>query len=84
MIRIEGRHLFAGAKILLYMILVSVTGSIIIGSLLMLAFISTYGYAVAYLKGWEVMGIQDNLCLYDSEESVGNVSCKDFTCINLY
>jgi dolichol kinase len=74
--RIEGRHVFAAAKVLLYMVLVSTTGSLLIATALIIAFISTYGYAVAYLKGWQVMGIQDNLCLYDSEESVGNVSCK--------
>ena len=76
-IKIEGRHVFTSAKLLLYMIMVSWTESLILGTLLMLAFISSYGYIIAYFKGWQVMGIQDNLCLYDSEESVGNVSCKN-------
>ena len=75
---IEGRHVFTSAKLLLYMILASWTESLLLGTLLMLVFISTYGYGFAYYKGWNVMGIQDNLCLYDSEESVGNVSCKHF------
>ena len=43
---------------------------------LMLLVLPFYKYVIAGLRGYSVMGIQDMLCLYDSDKSVANVASK--------
>ncbi len=37
------------------------------------AVVYSFRYAIAYLKGFGLMSIQDNLCLCDTDKSVANV-----------
>ena len=76
MIKISNARLFTIFKLFVFVAAFNFTKSLTYASIISLIFISTYGYLIAFIKGYEVMGVQDNLCLYDWDKAVSNVSCK--------
>lgn len=73
------RHQRIAATVLKFAMLLvtwSVTGNFWFASTLMILLLTTYKYVIAGLKNYDVLGIQDTLCLYDNERSVANVASK--------
>ncbi len=78
MIKVDNARIFTIFKVLVFVGAFNITQSLTCATIISLFFISTYGYLIAFINGYEVMSVQDNLCLYDWEKAVGNVSCKNF------